>query len=422
MINTNNYSFDIEVAKNLTEAFAESCRVPCDIIDDNGNRIFHSDRYSDLRVKCHRLLHKEMDCEHLQLYGAGQSERFGGRYIYSCPAGMGWISVPVIADRRAEVSISVGPFLLSDYDDYIAELPDMKDCELVEVTELLNEFPKRSPKELSDLSMVVLAIAFYLSDSRRLFLENSIREREEREIGQNIHRLNSINAASRYPREREDDLFVAIKSRKYLEARHILNELFAHILLSSGSDLVSTRTRSMELIVLISRAVGAESSDFEHLLRLNEQYLTDITQITSFEELHIWLARVIDQFINLIFDSNEVKHQDTLLKSIRYMKEHLDKKVTLDEVAEYVGFSPTYFSKVFSEEFKETFSTFMTRLRIERAKELLLVDDMQIGAISASVGFEDQSYFTNVFRKNVGVTPARFRKKQGRLDSRKEKL
>lgn len=160
MINTNNYSFDIEVAKNLTEAFAESCRVPCDIIDDNGNRIYHSYRYSDLRVKCHRLLHKEMDCEHLQLYGAGQSERFGGRYIYSCPAGMGWISVPVIADRRAEVSISVGPFLLSDYDDYIAELPDMKDCELVEVTELLNEFPKRSPKELSDLSMVVLAIAF----------------------------------------------------------------------------------------------------------------------------------------------------------------------------------------------------------------------------------------------------------------------
>lgn len=422
MKNANNYSFDIEVAKQLVDSFAESCRVPCDIIDSGGNRIFHSNQYTGLRTKCHKYIHSSIDCEHLQLYGASQSERFGGRYIYLCPAGMGWISVPVITEGKTEISISVGPFILSDYEDYLAELQDLSDYELVAISELLKEFPKRSPKELNDLSMVVMAIAFYLSDSRRLFLESSIREREEREIGENIHRIKSTNFSSRYPREREEALIKAIRSKKYIEARHILNELFAFILLSSGSDLVSTRTRSMELIVLISRAVGTEISDFEHLLLLNEQYLTDVIQIASVEELHIWLVNVIDQFINMIFDSVEVKHQDTLLKAIRYMKENMGGKVTLDEVAQYVGFSPTYFSKVFSEEFKETFSSFMTRLRVERAKDLLLIEDIQIGAISSAVGFEDQSYFTNVFRKYVGVTPARFRKKQGRLDRKKEKL
>lgn len=421
MKSNNKYSIDIEMAKNLVDAFAHSSKVPCELIDESGQSIYQTGGINSLRAKCHRYIHKERDCEHLQLYGIHESERFGGRYIYSCPAGMGWISVPIMANGKAEISISVGPILMTSREDYIAGLQDASDRELVMITEVLKEFPKRTPKDLNDLSMVLLSMAISLSDSGRILLENSIREREQREVGENIHQLKKSNAATAYPREREEALIRSIRKKNYLESRHILNELFAYILLASGSDLVSTRTRSMELIVLISRAVGAESVDFEELLCLNERYLTNIIQITSVEELHIWLVNVIEQFINMIFDSKEVKHQDTLLKAIRYMKDNLGKKVTLDEVADYVGFSPTYFSKIFSEEFKETFSAYMTRLRIERAMELLILEDMQVGEISATVGFEDQSYFTNVFRKFAGVTPAKFRKKQGRIDSSREK-
>lgn len=421
MKGNNNYSIDIGMAKNLVDAFVHSSRVPCELIDSEGNVIYKGPLYDSFRPKCHKYLHKEHDCEHLQLYGIHQSERFGGRYIYSCPGGMGWISVPIMSNGKAEVSLSVGPILLTSIDDYLADMQELSDKELVEVIEVLKEFPQRTPKELNDISLILLAIAIYLSDSGRVLLENSIREREQREVGEKIHQLKKTNAVASYPREREEALIRSIRKKNYLESRHILNELFAYILLASGSDLISTRTRSMELIVLISRAVGSESVDFNELLRLNEQYLTAIIQITSIEDLHIWLVNVIDQFINMIFDSKEVKHQDTLLKAIRYMKDNMGKKITLDEVSDYVGFSPTYFSKIFSEEFRETFSAYLTRLRIERAKELLLLENMQVGEISAQVGFEDQSYFTNVFRKFVGVTPARFRKKQGRLDGAKEK-
>ncbi|MBQ8263824.1 MAG: helix-turn-helix transcriptional regulator, partial [Oscillospiraceae bacterium] len=95
-------------------------------------------------------------------------------------------------------------------------------------------------------------------------------------------------------------------------------------------------------------------------------------------------------------------------------------KLTLEEAAAVVGYSPAYFSRIFKEEMGVTFKEALNAIRIERSKNLLLSSSASIADICSMVGFNDQSYYCKVFKRLSGVTPDRFRKRSRRIDSDKE--
>jgi two-component system response regulator YesN len=64
---------------------------------------------------------------------------------------------------------------------------------------------------------------------------------------------------------------------------------------------------------------------------------------------------------------------------------------------------------------KCNFNTYVNRIRIERSKQLLLQDTLNLADISNMVGYEDQSYFSKVFKRVVGITPGRYRLSRGNL-------
>ena len=85
----------------------------------------------------------------------------------------------------------------------------------------------------------------------------------------------------------------------------------------------------------------------------------------------------------------------------------------MEEMARRVYLSPAYFSRVFKQETGETFNNCLNRIRIEKSKELLLHQNLRLTDIAQLTGFEDQSYFTKVFRRITGVPPLKFRENKG---------
>ena len=79
-------------------------------------------------------------------------------------------------------------------------------------------------------------------------------------------------------------------------------------------------------------------------------------------------------------------------------------------MAQEVLFSPYYVSRLFKEELGLTFIEYLTKIRIDAAKRLLLETNMTVSEISDLVGYQDPSYFTKVFKKREGVTPTQFRR------------
>lgn len=98
-----------------------------------------------------------------------------------------------------------------------------------------------------------------------------------------------------------------------------------------------------------------------------------------------------------------------IAKACAYIGDNLEKNISLDQLAEYLGVSPFYLSKLFKEEKGENYISYLTTCRLEKAKRLLQNDSLIIKEITAQTGYNDQNYFSKLFKQKYGMTPSEFR-------------
>ncbi|AFY48217.1 DNA-binding domain-containing protein, AraC-type [Nostoc sp. PCC 7524] len=99
-----------------------------------------------------------------------------------------------------------------------------------------------------------------------------------------------------------------------------------------------------------------------------------------------------------------------LKDAIAYIHEHLDQNLTLDKIATSVHMSSHYFASLFKQSTGFTPYQYVTKCRIEKAKELLRRHELTLVEICQRVGFQNQSHFTRVFRQHTSTTPNAYRK------------
>ena len=100
---------------------------------------------------------------------------------------------------------------------------------------------------------------------------------------------------------------------------------------------------------------------------------------------------------------------DVVEASKKYIEANYTKNITLDDLSMAVNISSYYLSRIFKENTGENFIDYLTRLRIERAKELLSTTQYSMKEIGVMSGYPDPNYFSKTFKKNVGVTPTEYR-------------
>jgi two-component system, response regulator YesN len=111
---------------------------------------------------------------------------------------------------------------------------------------------------------------------------------------------------------------------------------------------------------------------------------------------------------------NKEGYSKAVKDMIKTIEEGYGMRLGLDTFAEKYRLTPEYLSNLFAKETGITFSNYLKKIRIEKAKLLILATDMKIYEIACSVGYPDQKYFSKVFKKYVGVSA-----KQFALDSKK---
>ncbi|MEX2104660.1 MAG: helix-turn-helix domain-containing protein, partial [Bacilli bacterium] len=99
-----------------------------------------------------------------------------------------------------------------------------------------------------------------------------------------------------------------------------------------------------------------------------------------------------------------------------YIQDHYQEDITLQRIAERYFLSREYISRKFKQEMNENISDFIGRIRIDKAKLLLLNPQLRMVQISEMVGYQDEKYFSKVFKKMVGISPNQYRKEQFRGD------
>ncbi|MCL5677416.1 MAG: helix-turn-helix domain-containing protein [Firmicutes bacterium] len=126
-------------------------------------------------------------------------------------------------------------------------------------------------------------------------------------------------------------------------------------------------------------------------------------------DLFAWVRDILDRWAHAQGQAKRSRLYLLMRRAEGYMQAHLAEEVTLEQVAREVAMSPYYFSKVFRQITGETFIDYLTRVRVEKAKQMLAGDGASVKEASFAAGYSDPNYFSRVFKKVTGMTPTEFR-------------
>jgi len=161
-------------------------------------------------------------------------------------------------------------------------------------------------------------------------------------------------------------------------------------------------------------------SDFAHFRRRLIKTSSQITRLgveiiaseffSSAEEnlknpLHI-LRRIEEQHYRAKDTQSDIVH-----KALQFILANVEKRITLQDIADFTCISPSYLSTLFKREYKRNLIDFINQTKIDQACEYLKDNKYRINEISNMLGFENAFYFSRVFRKQTNLTPSEFRAK-----------
>lgn len=418
--------FDLNTAKKYSDVYSRSTSISCMIIDENGDTVYTSSCEYNECTFCKRvrqILDRQLSCSNVHLYGSYQAERFGGSYIFFCPLGLVHWASPISINGMMKGAFIGGPVQMVNPDDFLIDeiigTHNINKADLKELRKYIERIPVIQPEKVNSLAEMLFLTAAYVSDVEP---SKYIEEREylghQSDISEYIYYIKSMggnrNGTDNYPMEKEKELLYLISIGNKKGSQKLLNEILGYVFFSTGGNFEIIKARVLELIVLLSRAAVEGGADVEQIFGLNYKYLSRVHKFNTLEELTYWLSKIMVRFTDCVFNLTDVKHVDVIYKSVNYIKHNLMNKVTLEDVASHVHLSPSYFSKLFKKEMKCNFNTYLNRLRIETSRKLLDDDTLSIVDVANLVGYEDQSYFSKVFKKITGISPGKYRESRGK--------
>jgi AraC-like DNA-binding protein/ligand-binding sensor protein len=362
----------------------------------------------------------EYPCTRMHIDRIASARQSGGIYIYMCDIGfVFWIS-PLSSNGRSVGALIAGGVLGIERRQAIDNIVQrgggsvsggLVSAEKAE--ELLRDIPEKQFDEIKALAQTLLLCAEQVSRMPEDYNDTVKRIAEqENYLSNQLHliRNNSTASAPSYPLDKERMLLAALRRGDNDAGRKILNDLLEHILISNHHNFQYMKLRALELVVLLSRSAATpDNSENQQILETNNRYLQRIQDSKNPDELTDILQLIIDRIASRIFSFQGIRHASALRKAERFIWDNYTRKISLKEIADTSGLSAPYFSSIFKEEMGENLSNYLNRLRAERASALLRESDLSLNEIAAACGFEDQSWFSKIFKYYTGISPGKYR-------------
>ncbi|MDR1579609.1 MAG: PocR ligand-binding domain-containing protein [Synergistaceae bacterium] len=416
-------TFDLKLAMECLNTFSNSTGLGCTIMSRDGDVLHEAGFGCGQCFVCAETGADRRACLQSHEYAMREAERFGGKYVYFCVMGLCFFVSPILVSVDNAAKMIAGPFLMTDLDDYVSyDLQFRRNLDGNTITRLmpmLNQVAYVQPEKVHFLStLLFITVSFINKNSAtNRMLENQDSESMQRHICDYIIKLKNEDTPLSYPFDTERELLERVLASDREHAKKLLNEMTGGIVFSLGSDFPRIRTRIYELFVLLSRAAINFGAAPEYVFELSHVFFTRTHDINNIEDLHFNLARALNQLIDCISPFEDVKNRGVIYKAVQFIQNNYHRKITLDEVARKVDLSASYFSKIFKGEIGCNFNTYLNIVRIGKSINLLLHDNLDLVSIAALVGYEDQSYFSKVFKQVTGVTPHTFRKSGGSVST-----
>ena len=163
-------------------------------------------------------------------------------------------------------------------------------------------------------------------------------------------------------------------------------------------------------IGVISRACISKGLNAELSFQMSDFYVRLLDRETTIKGVENVCTRMLIDYTGKMKRLSGYNSKTRAVnESLAYIAKHLSESITLNDVSEAVGISPSYLSRQFSKEVGESISDFIRERKLERAEVLLRYSDMSYTEIAIELGFSSQSHFIRKFKEYSGSTPKQYR-------------
>ncbi|WP_419872585.1 response regulator transcription factor [Candidatus Pristimantibacillus sp. PTI5] len=135
-----------------------------------------------------------------------------------------------------------------------------------------------------------------------------------------------------------------------------------------------------------------------------------IYAIDTLDHLGNWFLQFLHEKMDAVRASKDHSIRKEIAEAQKYVRMHLNEKIVMDEMARRLNLNPTHFSRIFKKETGETFVEFVTKCKMEKARELLDKSNQSIEQISQELAYDNASYFNKLFRAHSGMSANEYRK------------
>lgn len=366
-------------------------------------------------------------CDHFNVYrkpggacvnnlqsSAKMAAQLGGAYTFLCRAGLANIAFSTIIQGKVTGYLIAGPILMGELKESIfsniISANGLGFDSYSKVIMLLKNMRAFEPKGVSRLANLFESSILGAITPNEDYLKLNKRYYEMQKIAESLQKYKKENKVMPYPHELEAKLIQKAKNGDVKESMEIFHAFLQEVSVIEAGDLPSIRTKILNLCSVLLRLsvekAGLNREDTEQYYA----HMDAVGEAESIPELSVHASEFIEQAVHALEHDAYSGNSQIVKRAISYIHENYKNKISLSNIAEALHTSPSYLSMLFKHETGATITDYLNQIRIEKSRELLSESTMGLLDVSIQSGFENQSYFSKVFKKINGVTPKEYRK------------
>lgn len=204
----------------------------------------------------------------------------------------------------------------------------------------------------------------------------------------------------------EDQFLDALKEGSGTDASQVLQRMM-DLALAANVDLERLRKLSLQMMFHLEKEIRKYGESIDQLFP--DDRISRLIRCESKDAVSSLLLDSASQVVERLLVLQESRYRSEIAKAIEFIHLHYREKLTLDYVASLVNMNSAYFSRLFKKEVGMGFAQYLTEYRIGIACELLRGKELRVAEVAEQTGYEDDNYFSKVFKRVTGCSPTQYR-------------
>lgn len=399
--------------QRAVQPFCHLTKISVAYLDGNGNQQWENGEGERVCTFFHGDQEHQKSCKRTLLSATRMAAQLAEPYIFLCPSGLVKIAVSVIVEGKIEGTLVAGPIAMGHQKENVMKsllrnillprdvYPQFLLC--------LNRLTVFFPKEVADLASLVNSVVLSSLIANEDYRKVNDRFKSEAYLAEGMKRYKKKNKKANYPHHLEAELLQQVKAGDDQKAQDTLVRFLEEIFLLESGNLSFIKIQVISLCAILSRITATQESSVE-ISSLEMENMDMLNKAESFQEVEGLAGEIVRQHARTRSSPLPVSGSFLIDQSVQYIHAHYLGKLSLTGAAEALHTNSSYLSALFKKTTGLGFIDYVNQIRIKESKELLSATNLSLVEIALNTGFESQSYFTKIFKRETGITPREYRK------------